>query len=211
MTRLHIAFALLIAALLFLSACAVAWASPDKGEVGGPPTIELGPPDEGTWTSPSLVIGVGAVIDGPVEIVARGWEAEADSPPADFCVFVEQPPHELQFGTCGRSLEKAGRGAVALDMVVQTVAPKFARATSVGGRISPEVAAVRVYFHRPGSKKLHRVNAVVGQADGDLQRRLKQPAPFGFFFGKIRGVIPFGGFRVQALDASGAVIGTAGR
>lgn len=197
--------------LLLLAACAVALASPGKGEVGGPPTVRLGPPDEGTQTSPSLVIGVGSVVDGPVQIVAQGWEGEADSPPADFCVWIEQPPDDIQFGTCGLALERGGRRSVAVDMDVQTVAPKSARATSVGGRISPDVTAVRLYFRRPGSRKRHRVNAIVAQVDGELQRRLGQPAPFGFFYAKVRGLIPFGAFRAQALDASGRVIGTAGR
>jgi len=81
----------------------------------------------------------------------------------------------------------------------------------VGGRVSPDVAAVRLYFHRPGSKKQHRVDAIVAQVGGDLQNRLKQPAPFGFFYARVRGVMPFGAFKAQALDAEGKVIGTAGR
>jgi hypothetical protein len=145
------------------SICAMALATQSKGEVGGPPSIRLGPPDEGTQTSPALVIGQGAVIDGPVELVAYGWESEADSPPADFCVWVEHPPREIQFGTCGTALSRSGRNPIAIDLDAQVVAPKIARATEVGGRISLRVSAVRLYFRRPGSKKPHRVNAVVAQ------------------------------------------------
>jgi hypothetical protein len=163
--------------LLLASPCSAAPASPGAGEVGGPPSVKLGPPDEGTQTSPAFVIGVGSVLGYPVQIVSYGWKAEADSPPADFCVWVEQPPRGIEFGTCGRSLERARGGVIALDMDVQTVAPRSARATSVGGRVSPDVAAVRLYFHRPGSKKQRRVNAIVAQVGGDLQDSLKQPAP----------------------------------
>jgi hypothetical protein len=192
------------------SICAMALATQSKGEVGGPPSIRLGPPDEGTQTSPALVIGQGAVIDGPVELVAYGWESEADSPPADFCVWVEHPPREIQFGTCGTALSRSGRNPIAIDLDAQVVAPKIARATEVGGRISLRVSAVRLYFRRPGSKKPHRVNAVVAQVDGDLQQRLGQPVPFGFFYAKVHGVVGFGEFHAQALDAEGKIVGTAG-
>jgi hypothetical protein len=50
----------------------------------------------------------------------------------------------------------------------------------------------------------------VAQVDRDLERRLKQPAPFGFFYAKVRGLVGFGEFHAQALDAEGRVIGTAG-
>lgn len=201
---------------MFLAASCAAIASSGKGEVGGPPGIPVGPPDEGTRTSPALVIGVGSVLGGPVQIVSYGWKPEADSPPADFCVLVEHPPRETEFGTCATALRKERRGVLALDMDVQTVAPKSARATSVGGRVSPDVAAVRLYFHRlyfhrPGSKKRHSVNAIIAQVGGDLQGRLRQPAPFGFFYARVRGALPFGAFKAQALNAKGEVIGTAGR
>jgi hypothetical protein len=197
-------------AVLLAVTCAAA-ASPSKSTVGGPPSIKLGPPDEGTRTSPALIIGAGSVLGHPVQIVSYGWEPEADSPPADFCVWVEQPPREIEFGTCGTSLEGARRGAIALDMDVQAVASRSARATSVGGRVSPDVATVRLYFHRRGSKRQRRVDAIVAQVGGDLQNRLKQPAPFGFFYARVRGVMPFGAFKAQTLNAEGKVIGTAGR
>jgi hypothetical protein len=56
-----------------------------------------------------------------------------------------------------------------------------------------------------------RVVALVTQVNGDLQRRLKQPVPFGFFYAKVRGLVRFGAFKAQALDSSGNVIGVAGR
>jgi hypothetical protein len=181
---------------------------PRRGDIGGPPVFKLGPPDEGRRTSPALVFGTGQTVGGPVQLVAYGWEAEADSPPADFCIWIENTRHRYaEFGTCGVPLGKTRPGPVAIDMDVQTVAPRSARATAVGGRISPKVAAVRLYFRRPGSKKRFHVTAIVGQVDGDLQRRLKQPAPFGFFYAKVRGALRFGAFHAQALDAGGNVIG----
>lgn len=181
--------------------------APRKGEIGGPPAFKLGPNPEGIRTSAELVFGTGSSIDGPVQLVAYGWKPEADSPPADFCVSVETVRlREEEFGTCGIALGHGRPGPAAIDLDSQTVAPKGARATAVGGRISPDVAAVRVYFHRRGSRKLHWANAIVGQVSGDLQKRLKQPAPFGFFYAKVHGLVRFGGFRVQALDADGNVI-----
>lgn len=199
-----------VVAVLLAAACAAA-ASPSRGEVGGPPSIKLGPPDEGTQTSPALVIGVGSVLGYPVQIVSYGWEAEADSPPADFCVWIEHPRGENEFGTCDTSLRGSLEGAISLDMRIQTLGPVPGRATAIGGRISPDVAAVRLYFHRSGSKKRHQVKAIVAQVDQDLQRRLEQPVPFGFFYAKVHGLVGFGEFHVQALDVEGRVIGTVGR
>lgn len=200
-----------VVTILLAATCVTAAASPGRGEVGGPPSVTVGPPDEGTRTSPALVIGVGSVLGSPVQIISYGWKPEADSPPADFCVLVEHPPRDTEFGTCGTALSRERRGVIAFDMDVQTVAPRSARATSVGGRVSPDVAAVRLYFHRPGSKMQQRVDAIVAQVGGDLQSRLKQPAPFGFFYARVRGALSLGAFKAQALNAEGKVIGTAGR
>lgn len=189
---------------------AVAFASPGKGEVGGPPTIPLGPPDEGSKASPALVIGVGSALERTVELVAYAWKAPADLAGAgDFCVWAEQPPSEVEYGTCASAL--GGASPIAIDMQTQLVVPKRARFTAIGGRIAPEVAAVRLYFHRHGSQKRSSVEAILGRVDGELQRRLKQPAPFGFFYAKIRGLVRFSAFKAQALDSSGRVLGTAGR
>jgi hypothetical protein len=95
-------------------------------------------------------------------------------------------------------------------MQTQRVAPKHARFTAIGGRIAPDVAAVRLYFHRHGSPKRSSVEAILGRVDCDLHRRLKQPAPFGFFYAKIGGLVRLSAFKAQALDLSGKIIGTAG-
>jgi len=144
-----------------------------------------------------------------LELVAYAWKPPADSPEADFCIWAERLPKEIEFGTCATALN-AETKAVAIDMQIQQISPRHARSTTVGGRIAPEVAAVRLYFHRPSSKKRLRVDALVSQVDGDLQRRLKQPAPFGFFYARVRGLVRFSVFKAQALDSSGNVLGTAG-
>jgi hypothetical protein len=199
-----------IGTLLLLLACPVALALPGKGEVGGLPTIPLGPPDEGSKASPALIIGVGSALQRTVELVAYAWKPPANlAGEGDFCVWAEQPPSEVEYGTCASAL--SGTSSIAIDMQTQRVAPKRARFTAIGGRIAPGVAAVRLYFHRHGSQKRSSVEAILGRVDGDLQRRLKQPTPFGFFYAKIRGLVRFSAFKAQALDSSGRVLGTAGR
>lgn len=183
--------------------------APRKGEIGGPPAFRLGPPDEGVRTSPELVFGTGRTIGGPVQLVAYGWEAW-DSSPGDFCVWIEHVRRrEKESGTCGIALSQEGSSPIAIDLEAQIVGSKPARATIVGGRISPDVAAVRIYFHRAGSRKRHHLDAVVGQVSGDLQQRLKQPAPFGFFYAKVHGQARFRALYAQALDADRHVIGKA--
>jgi hypothetical protein len=208
MRSLRSAFAVATAACVLASGCAVALASASRGEVGGPPTVKLGPPDEGIQISPALVIGVGSMLGRRTELVAYGWRAESDSPPADFCVWAMPLSLFPEFGTCDRALPP--ERAISIDMQIQAISPKRARATTVGGRITPEVAAVRVYFRRPGGKRRRQVNALVGQVSGTLQRRLEQPAPFGFFYARVRGLVPSRDFKAQALDSSGNVIETAG-
>jgi hypothetical protein len=211
MSRLRPSTAVLVAAILaFVSSCAVVFASAGKGEVGGPPTLALGPPDEGSKASPALVIGVGSALHRTVELVAYAWKPPADlAGEGDFCIWAEQPPKEVEYGTCASAL--SGASPIAIDMQTQLLlAPKRAQFTAIGGRIAPEVAAVRLYFHRHGSRKRLRVYAIIGRVAGDLQRKLKQPAPFGFFYAKVRGLVRFSAFKAQALDPSGNVIGTAG-
>jgi hypothetical protein len=188
---------------------AAALASPGKGQVGGPPTINLGPPDEGRQTSPELVIGRGRTVEGPAEIVAYGWEEESDSSPADFCVWVEQLPGEVLFGACEVAPWRAG--SIGLEMKIQRLGPKSTRATFVGGLVSPDVVAVRVSFRRPGSNRRFHATPVIGRVQGDLQQRLDQPAPFGFYYAQVSGLVPFRHMRVEALDAEGKVIGKFGR
>lgn len=115
----------------------------------------------------------------------------------------------------GTKFRPPGTRDSSVEGLSRTRFPDFVRSTTVGGRVAPGAAAVRLYFHRPKRGKRRRVDALVAQVDGDLQRRLKQPAPFGFFYARVRGVVRFGvvrfgAFRAQALDSSGTVSGTAG-
>jgi hypothetical protein len=180
----------------------------DKGQVGGPPTVALGPPDEGKQTTPELVIGRGRTAGGPAEIVAYGWEAEKDSGPADFCVWVEQLPDEILAGAC--EVAPGHPGSIGMEMKIKAIWPKSARATYVGGLLSPDVASVRISFRRPGSERRFRANPVLGWVRGALQQRLGQPAPFGFYYAKVTGHVKFSQVRAEALNAEGEVTGKVG-
>ena|SRR6188474_2683610 len=48
---------------------------------------DLGAPDDGAQISPASVIEVGSMLSRRTEVVACGWEPEADSPSAEFCVW----------------------------------------------------------------------------------------------------------------------------
>jgi len=205
------AVAILLAAIAVPLAGA-ATTSAGKGQVGGPPTLPLGPADEGKKITPALVIGRGRAYDGPVEIVAYGWRPPEDalSEGKEYCVWIEYPPDDIEYGTCASPLEPLeGSGAIQVDSEVQLLTPKRLRWTNIGGRLTPDVATVRVFFHRHGSEKRFHLKATVAQVGGRLQQRLDQPAPFGYFNVKVRGLVPFRSFRVQALDAGGQVIGSA--
>lgn len=160
------------------------------------------------------MIGRGKTFDGSVELVAYGWLAPKDTVGSSlrrqFCVWVEYPPAEIAPGTCGGPLDPTYQGALAIDDRIQAFGPPSKRHTEIGGRLSPAVASVRVTYRRPGSARQIRAAAVVAQVGGALQSRLGQPLPFGYFDAKIRGLVPFGGIRAEALDASGQVIGSVG-
>lgn len=196
-------------------AASAASISAGRGQVGGPPTVRLGPPAEGKRTTPALVIGRGKTFDGLVELVAYGWLAPRDTVGSasrkQFCVWVEYPPDEISPGTCGGPLDPGYQGAVAIDDRIRSFGPPGSRHTEIGGRLSPEVASVRVSYRRGGSARTVRVAAVVAQVGGPLQAKLKQPLPFGYFDAKLRGTVPLATIGVEAFDASGQLIGSAGR
>jgi hypothetical protein len=196
--------------LLLVAVLPTAASGASKGRIGGPPTIKLGPPDEGKRTTPALVIGRGGTAGGAAEVVAYGWESEDDdSLSADFCVWAEQLPDEILFGTCGPAPWRAG--SIGMEMKIQRFGPGSARATYIGGLVSPDVASVRISFRRPGSGRLFRVNPILGRVRGGLQQRLDQPAPFEFYYAQVNGLVKFRQVRAEALDAKGDVVGTTGR
>jgi hypothetical protein len=183
-----------------------------RGQVGGPPTMALGPPDEGKRTTPDLVIGRSDTPAGTAELVAYGWLAPKDSlPPAprkQLCIWVEYLPKEIDPGMCGPLLDPSGDRKIVIDDRIQALGKPPQRWTEIGGRLTPDVASVRVSYRRNGRKATGM--ATVAQVAGKLQRRLRQPVPFGYFDLRIRGRVPWHSIRVQAYDSAGAVLGTAG-
>ena len=206
-----VAIVAVTAVLGFMVLASLAMAA--QGQVGGPPTIALGPPDEGKRTTPDVVIGRGDTFGGPVELVAYGWRAPHDaipsSPRKQFCVWVEYLPEEISYGTCNRALDPSYEGKVIIDSRVQALGPPGQRYTEIGGRLAPGVASVQVSY-ASGDHKLSVVNATVAQVTGSLQHKLHQPAPFGYFDAKIPDLVRFSAIRVRAYDRSGNFVGRAG-
>lgn len=179
-----------------------------KGQIGGPPDLALGSPDEGTRTTAPLVIGRGETFNGPVEIVGYGWSAPKDSGSSSqnkLCVWMEYPPREINFATCDSMLGSVH--AMQIDNFTQIVRPRGLRSTEIGGRLGSGVVSVQIVYRRPGGQRF-QLNATVAQVSGQLQKALKQPAPFGYFVAKVRGLIGLKAFRVQAFDATGHVVGS---
>lgn len=197
----------LVVALAAISISAAA--ATQRGQVGGRPTISLGHPDEGTRTTPDLVIGRGATPSGTVELVAYGWLPPSDSSPSDprkqLCVWTEHPPREISFGMCGSPLDPNGDQKIAIDSQIQGLGKPAQRFTEVGGRLTPDVASVRVFYRRDGREESGL--ATVAQVTDDLQRKLHQAMPFGYFNAKLRGRVPWKSVRVEAFDQAGAPLG----
>lgn len=183
-----------------------------RGQVGGPPTIALGPPDEGKRTTRDLVIGGGDTSAGAIELVAYGWLAPKDSlplaPREQLCIWIEHLPKEISPGMCGPLLDPEGNRKIVIDDRTQLLGKPAQRWTEIGGRLTPSVASVRVFYRRNGHKAA--AMAIIAQVTGELQRKLHQPTPFGYFDLKIGGQVPWRSIRVQAYDGVGAVLGTAG-
>lgn len=183
-----------------------------RGQIGGSPTIALGPPDEGKRTTPDLVIGRGSTPAGAVELVAYGWLAPRDSlPPAprrQLCIWVEHLPREISPGMCGPLLDPEGDRKVVIDAQIQALGKPAQRWTGIGGRLTPDVESVRIFYRRDGRKAIGM--ATVAQVAGELQRRLHQPSPFGYFNLRMQGRVPWRSIRVQAYNSAGVVLGTAG-
>jgi hypothetical protein len=183
-----------------------------RGQVGGPPTIALGPPDEGKRTTPDLVIGRGDTFADPVELVAYGWLAPRDSLPSgprkQLCIWVEYLPKEIDPGMCGPLLDPNGEQKIAIDDQIQALGKTAQRFTEIGGRLTPDVATVRAFYRRDGRQVSSL--ATVAQVTGGLQERLRQPVPFGYFDLKIKGLVPWHSIQVQAYDSAGAIVGSVG-
>jgi hypothetical protein len=203
-------FAAILIVVALASVATAASISAQKGQVGGPPTLPLGPADEGKKITPALVIGRGPTYDGHAEITAFGWKPPADDPEGgkQFCTWIEYPPETIEFGTCGPAGTPPANGVIEIDSESNIVGgPPKDRWTRASGLITPKVSEVRVTFRRHGVKK--HANAVVGQVTAALQQKLDQPARFGYWDVKLRGGVKFSSLHAQALDADGNVLGSA--
>lgn len=109
---------------------------------------------------------------------------------------------------CGPLLDPKGDRKIAIDDQIQALGKPARRWTEIGGRLTPDVASVRISYRRDGRKASGM--ATVAQVAGEIQRKLHQPSPFGYFDLRIRGRVPWRSIRVQAYDSAGAVLGTVG-
>lgn len=188
--------------------CLLAWVPASEaeegrdGDIGGAPTIALGPPDEGKRTTPDVVIGRGRDFEGPVELVAYGWEMSefAEAPQRGVCIWATYlPSREVVFQGC--LLTQESRAGGPQDVITSTgkLQPKSERWTQFGGRISPDISTVRVAFQRPHRDGRFRVHPIVARVDGDLQKELKMPEAFGFFTVRVAGLVPRRMFTVKPI------------
>jgi hypothetical protein len=155
------------------------------------------------------VIGVGRAYDGWVEIDAYGWRPPADSPGErhQVCVLVETKTESL--GTFGSCFGSGGLfKPIAIESAPQIVSPKSLRSSIVAGSLAPDVARVEVSVRRPSGGKAERIPVTMGQVSGSLMRELHQETPFGYFFAKVRGVVPLKDIRATAFDAQGHKVGS---
>lgn len=81
------------------------------------------------------------------------------------------------------------------------------REAELTGSLAPDVASVQVSFRRHGSQRMFQTSAVVALVSGELQKSLKQPAPFGYFVIKVRGRFVARSLRIRALDKEGNFVG----
>ncbi len=204
--RLFAAVFCLVAAIAAPLAVAAS-SSAGKGQVGGKPTLPLGKPDEGTRTTPDVVIGRDPTFDGHAEIVAYGWKPTPDQVDGKkhFCIWVEYPPDDIQFGTCAESGQPASDIEISSEQ--QAISPKSARETEVGGLISPDVASVRVTYRRDGQLKHAKVT--LGKVTRKLQGKLDLTDGFGYWDTKAEGLVPFKSYKARAFDSQGKLLGTA--
>jgi hypothetical protein len=201
---------ILVLAVALLSPVIPAFAAglgPEK--VGGEPTRPLGPPDEGTQTTAARVIGVGRTYDGWLEIDAYGWRPPSDSSGErkKVCTWIEfEAEPAPTFGSCfgAGELEQP----IAIESASELVQPKRLRSSYIGGSLARDVVRVALRIERPGNKTPDRVQATVAHVDGPLQGKLKQSEPFGYFFAKVRGLVPAKDIHATAYDADGRKVGS---
>ncbi len=197
---------ILIVVALASVACAAS-ISAKKGHVGGPPTLKLGHEDEGKKTTRPVVIGRGRTYDGHAEIVAYGWQPPPDGADGNkhFCVWVEYPPDDIQFGTCAETGQPSSE--IEISSELQGLGPKSARYTEVGGLMRSDVASVRVTYHRKRGRK--RAKTTIAKVTAPLQSKLNLTEGFGYWDTKVHGLVPLKPFKAKAFDSQGKLLGTA--
>jgi len=210
-TRARSALLATLAVTLVLIVCAV-WvapllASPAKGQVGGPPTRRL-PPPLGPKDTPALVIGRARQPKGHMEIVSYGARAQAGSPSRqELCTWIEFVPGESIFASCGEMAElRQEERSVKVELFGGVIEPKSERSTELGGLVAANVVSVRLRPLGRGRAKPFDARTTVTQVRGALRKKLRQPAPFGYFVAQIKGRVPAAEIEVRAYDASGHLI-----
>lgn len=186
-------------------------ASSTKGTIGGPPSTPLPPPDQGKQTSPALVIGQGRLFGDPVEIAGAGWSAPSyfETPGGgQLCVWIEYLAEQPTSSMCGPVAQRAsGNEAIYIESFAEGMGTNGPREVDLSGSLALDVTSVQVSFRRRGSGQIFHANAVVAAVSGELQERLKQPGPFGYFVVKARGKVITRSLRFRAFDNEGHFVG----
>jgi hypothetical protein len=163
----------------------------------------LGPKD-----TAALVIGRTSQPKGHMEIVSYGARVGAYSPsPQELCTWVEFVPGESIFASCGEMAELRQEGrAVKVELFDQTIKPKSERETELGGLVAADVASIKLRPLGDRRTKPFDARTTVTQVRGGLRKKLRQPAPFGYFDAQIKGLVPGKAIEVRAYDASGHLL-----
>jgi hypothetical protein len=165
----------------------------DPAPVGGPPTLDFKRCDRLLRPcGDPVVIGSGQSGLGPVEVVAfttrLGLCIDVDMTNASGGGCPNDPPPSpvKVVGTAGGFDSQNGAY------------------TQLEGTTTPEVTEVQARFRRRGT--WHTSEGLIARIEGELQSRLEQPSPFGFFVVTVPGCIEAERFHVTARAADGSVL-----
>jgi hypothetical protein len=203
---------LAVVAIFVLALAGVAVAA-QKGSVGGLPTRHLNPPDEGKRLTPERVIASGKTYSGRLEIDAYGWQPPSEGEVEDaaeegpsVCTWIEAPPGSFPFyGDCFAPAEISEPIKISGDTEERGSGRQ--RNTQVSGPAAAKVAKVVLFVRRPG-KAVEKVDALVAQVSGALQKELGQTAPFSYFYGVIPGYVKTKYVEAVAYAAGGRKLGS---
>jgi hypothetical protein len=149
--------------------------------------------------SDSVLIAAGKAFDAPVRISAY------DST-LGLCIREFEGADNSKSVDCGPEapLPQGGK-AIEIDALGFSAFPHEAHFSDVGGSLRPDVATVRVYFHRAGQRRT--ATAISGQTSGEDAATLHQSQPFGRFVSIVHGCVTGRDFKVVALAADGLQLG----